>query len=142
MAILTLNIYSATFFLVWATPDNICLVGKDHTFSDNLKKTVKIITVCLPFSVCPLTLYIAGQAKALQHDQRGMGCVAGLVIIECIYILFLGALMTVCMSERSYKAVGAVTAVLVVLLVVTWGCCCYHPKVKEHISVHFYFCFL
>ncbi|TVU23722.1 hypothetical protein EJB05_26101 [Eragrostis curvula] len=109
MAILTLNIYCATYFLVWAKPDAVCLVVKGDTFYDGLKTWVKTIAVGLPFAACPVTLYIAGQAKALSTNISGLGFVSGMVILEYIYILLIGALMTVCMSDSPYQAVGIVT---------------------------------
>ncbi|XP_066334558.1 uncharacterized protein [Miscanthus floridulus] len=122
MGILSLNIYCATYFVAWAPKGSICISKAFNTWA-------KVIVVCLPFTLFPLTLYIAGQAKALQNDNlRGLGLVAGAVLLEIVYVLSMGGLMTVCMSARPWLPVVLVTGFLSLLLVTACGCCCYSPK--------------
>lgn len=135
MAILTLNIYSATYFLAWAKPDSVCLDLKNSKLSKTFKVVLKIIIVSLPFAFCPVTLCISGNVKALQQERRGMGYAAGLVILEIIFVFILGALMTVCMSEASVPIVIGVTIGIVIFVFLAWGCWCHHPKVKSLILV-------
>uniref|UniRef100_A0A0A8Y2T7 PGG domain-containing protein n=1 Tax=Arundo donax TaxID=35708 RepID=A0A0A8Y2T7_ARUDO len=139
MGILTLNIYSASYFLAWRKEGSHChfLPGSktsapdsasDSKISDGTDTLVQLIVVSLPFAGFPIAFFIAALAKAAQKKTRFLGCVAGLVICEIIYILVLGGIMMTCMSNVSGKSVALVTLILVSLLVLLWGCCCQYPK--------------
>uniref|UniRef100_A0A0D9XUY4 Uncharacterized protein n=1 Tax=Leersia perrieri TaxID=77586 RepID=A0A0D9XUY4_9ORYZ len=126
--ILTLNIYSATYFLNWSNPESICVNANDTTFSKMAKGNIKVVLVCLPFVIFPLTLCVSGQASALKKRIGGVGFVAGLVILEMMYILCLGGLMSVCMSNAPYKVVLAITIGTIFFVLWLWSCFCYHPR--------------
>lgn len=110
MAILTLNIYSASYFLAWRKEGDFC-----HIFSDSAnapdaatsEKTttamIRLILVSIPFSTLPVTLCIGGLAKVSKETVSYLGCVSGLVMLEIMYSIILGGIMTACMSNVSGK---------------------------------------
>lgn len=59
--------------------------------------------VSIPFTGLPLSLCIGGLAKAAKENLGYLGCVAGLVMVEIMYVIVLGGLMTACMSDVSGK---------------------------------------
>ncbi|TVU23725.1 hypothetical protein EJB05_26104, partial [Eragrostis curvula] len=136
-AVLTLNIYTATYFLAWAKDKSGCMVEPKPDYDllsatgipENVKIWLKIAAVALPFAFVPLTICISGMAKAAEKSGHGLGYVAGLVIGEVCYVMMLGGLMTVCMSDKSYKEVGAVILGLLASLLLIWGCVFKYPKV-------------
>lgn len=114
--ILTLNIYSASYFLAWKKEGAFChifpespsalasAIFVDAASSDRAITTlIQLIVVSIPFTGLPLSLCIGGLAKAAKENLGYLGCVAGLVMVEIMYVIVLGGLMTACMSDVSGK---------------------------------------
>lgn len=119
---------------MWGKYNTSCIPGHGGSKSDDketLKAWAQVTIISLAFAVFPLTLYVAGQAKVLEKDLKGLAMVAGAVLLEVIYILCMGAVTTVCMSGQQWVPVACVTGILSVLLLLCCGCCCHYPKVRE-----------
>ncbi|CAN6190914.1 unnamed protein product [Urochloa humidicola] len=141
MGILTLNIYSASYFLAWRKDGSVCHIfprtasapvssnSPDSAVSDkNATTFIQLVVVSLPFTGLALTVGIGFLAKMSKEAVQYLGCAAGLVATEIVYIIALGGVMTACMSSVSGPSVGFVTLGLLSLLLLMWGYCCFHPK--------------
>jgi hypothetical protein len=140
MGLLTLNIFSATFLLAWGHDGSVCLPkakadkdesnklpGDDHF---TVPSWVKVAIIALPFAIYPLTVCVSGLVKAVEQGARGLGVVATLCLVEFMYGLLIGGLMTVCMSEAPWRWVLGVTISLNAVLLVIWGCHFEQPAVR------------
>lgn len=141
MGLLTLNIFSATFLLAWGKEGSVCLpkpkddpkkLQGDNDFS--LPSWVKVIIVGIPFTMYPFTVYVSGLVKAAEQGRHTLGLVATLCLMEFVYGLLIGGVMTFCMSNASWKSVVVVTVLLNALLLVIWGRYFEYPAVKNSYS--------
>jgi hypothetical protein len=144
MGLLTLNLFSATFFLAWGKPRSPCLpkahkdkpklLGDDHF---TLLSWVKVAIIGLPFVIYPATVFVSGLVKAVEQGCRGLQLAATLCLTEFVYGLLIGGLMTVCMSGAAWLSVLRVTIALNVLLLLTWGWHFEYPTVNILLSPPF-----
>lgn len=52
--------------------------------------------------IFPMTLYVAGQEKALQKYLGTIVVVIRTVILEVVYVLSMGGLMTICILDKQW----------------------------------------
>ncbi|KAL6654302.1 hypothetical protein ACP70R_007767 [Stipagrostis hirtigluma subsp. patula] len=127
MVLLTLNVYSATYFLAWAKDGSSCTVSSKpngvfaNKFPNDVKDGIKIAAVTLPFTFVPFTLCVSGIANEVK-TRRGLGFTAGLILFEVGYVVCLGSLMVVCMVDISYKLALWIATVVVALIALMWRC--------------------
>ncbi|CAL5031911.1 unnamed protein product [Urochloa decumbens] len=103
-------------------------LGQDPLAKDAKHKVLRQILVPMPYTM--FSLGIAGLAAAMVATRRPrvLGCAAGFLLVELVFLVVVGALVSIVRTEGGNKIVWPVTAGIIFALMVIWPMMCAYPQ--------------
>ncbi|CAN6270091.1 unnamed protein product [Urochloa humidicola] len=115
--------------------------GQDPSAKDAKHKAIRKFLVAMPYSLYSAGLAGLAAAMAATRRPRVLGCAAGYLLGELVFLVVMGALVTIARCDVDNDIVWPATGGILILIMLIWPMMCAYPKCLRRAFEWVFYCF-